>query len=175
MIETVFCDLDGVLVDFNGSATAIIGAENPPKKWRWYEDYEDGFRRVNDACTWQFWANLDWMHDGHDILRAVIDTFDPAQIYLLTTPMPNPGSASGKMEWIDRHLPTYNKKIFITTASKSVVARPDTLLIDDKDQNVEEFTDAGGEAILVPRPWNELHGWAGEAYQVVKNSLENFK
>jgi len=89
--------------------------------------------------------------------------------------MPNPESYTGKALWVQKHLPEYSKRLIVTPVPKSEFAHRDILLIDDKDENVEGFVKAGGNAILVPRPWNELHGWAGETYQVVKNSLENFK
>ena len=40
---------------------------------------------------------------------------------------------------------------------KHFCARPDALLIDDGDHNVEAFRANGGQTILVPRPWNSLH------------------
>ena len=86
--------------------------------------------------------------------------------------MLNPGSWPGKVEWVHRYFRTFEKRLIITQAPKSLLAKPDTLLIDDRDKNIEEFIAAGGQAILVPRPWNELHGWAGESLQVVRNSLE---
>ena len=94
-------------------------------------------------------------------------------ITILTAPMPNPGSWTGKYLWVEKNMPAkFLKNIIMSVVPKSLLAGPDTLLIDDKDENIAEFVAAGGCGILVPRPWNELHGWADEALQVVKNSLE---
>jgi len=38
---------------------------------------------------------------------------------------------------------------------KEKLAAPCRLLIDDRSENVKAFRDAGGSAILVPRPWND--------------------
>lgn len=173
-INVVYCDLDGVLVDFNKSATAIIGVKSPPKKWHWYEDIENGFERVNNACTVDFWQNLGWMHDGHDILRLITAIVKPEQIYLLTTPMPNPESATGKTLWVERHLPEYKKRLIITQAPKSLFAKPDTLLIDDKTENIDEFIEAGGYGLLIPRPWNIDYGMADYTIQIVEERLEEY-
>jgi len=188
MIKTVFLDMDGVMVDFLGGLHRALGVpyqydQYPYEKGKWnmltdikgFEDIPATFEQCNDCCTTNFWANLEWMPDGHDIMRLVTSTFKPEQIYLLTTPMPNPGSYTGKVLWVQKHLPEFSKRLIVTSAPKNLFARPDTLLVDDKDENVEEFVKAGGDAILVPRLWNELHGWADETYQVVKNSLGNFK
>jgi 5'(3')-deoxyribonucleotidase len=187
MIKTVFLDMDDVLADFMKGLHKALNISYdyfnyPYEKGNWdilgYQIKSDGgslitFDQCNDYCNTSFWQDLEWMHDGYDILRAVFDKFPAEQIYLLTAPMPNLESASGKMIWVYENLPVYLKRTIITQAPKSLLAKPDTLLIDDKDENVEEFVKAGGYGILVPRPWNELHGWADETHQVVKNSLEN--
>jgi len=177
MIKTVFLDMDGVLANFR---KGVHDAFNKPydyttlsPKWKFWDDWPDvTFEMVNAVCNTSFWWNLEWMHDGCDILRAIEYKFAPAQIYLLTTPMPNLKSADGKMMWVRDQIPAYLNRTIITQAPKHLLARPDTLLIDDKDKNIDGFVKAGEHGILIPRPWNELHGWTNETLQVVKNSLE---
>ena len=186
MINTIFLDMDGVLVNFLGglhkSLRVPYSYENysyEKGKWNMLTDIKgfDGipatFEQCNDCCTTSFWQHLEWMHDGHDILRAIFNRFDANQIYLLTTPMPNLESASGKMMWINDNLPVYLKRTIITQASKSFLARPDALLIDDKNENIEEFVAAGGQGLLVPRHWNRGYKQADNAANVVRESLEN--
>lgn len=177
MINTVFLDVDGVLANFRkGIHEAFNKPYNYPTlsdKWLFWDDWPDvTFEMVNAACTTNFWANLEWIHDGHDILRAVLNRFNTKQIYLLTTPMPNVQSPTGRWLWIKNNLPKFYKRTIITQVPKSLLAQPDTLLIDDKDENIEGFVQAGGLGILVPRPWNELCGWANETLQFIENSLE---
>ena len=170
----VFLDMDGVLVDFRRGICEAFDRDDPSDSWLFWENWEGiSFEDVNAKCIGSFWLNLEWTHEGLNIFKAVFEKFI-GDFYLLTTPMPNLGSASGKAVWVDKHIPIYNKRLITTQASKSLLAGPDTLLIDDKDENIEEFVAAGGRGILVPRPWNELHGWANETLQVVKNSLEKF-
>jgi 5'(3')-deoxyribonucleotidase len=88
--------------------------------------------------------------------------------------MSNMESYTGKALWVNKWIPVFNKRFIITHAPKHLLAGSDTLLIDDKDQNIEEFVAAGGQGILVPRPWNRLHEQAGETLQVVKSKLEEF-
>jgi len=186
MIKTVFLDMDGVMVNFLGGLHRSLGVpydvnQYPYEKGKWnmltdikgFDDVPATFEQCNDACTRTFWANLEWMPDGVAILRAAERASGRKNIWLLTTPMPNTGSASGKIEWINKYLPWYSKKVFITTASKSVVAGPDTLLIDDKDENVNEFREAGGRGLLVPRPWNADYGMAHHTLEVVCDRLED--
>ena len=47
---------------------------------------------------------------------------------------------------------------FLIGPSKHLCAKPGVLLIDDSDKNVAAFQEQGGSSLLVPRPWNSLHG-----------------
>jgi len=177
IIDKVYLDMDGVLVNFR---KGIHKAFNKPyvystlsKKWKFWEDWpEITFKMVNAVCDTLFWRHLEWMHDGHDIFEAVFGKFKTNQIYLLTTPMPNLESASGKMMWVNDNLPTYLKRTIITQAPKHLLAEPGTLLIDDKNQNIDGFIKAGGQGILVPRSWNRDYGMAHRTVEVVKDNLE---
>jgi 5'(3')-deoxyribonucleotidase len=171
----VFLDMDGVLVNFNKGTFEAFGLNydyhHPAlNEWCYYKYFGISFEKFNAVCDINFWANLEWMHDGKQILDEIASRF--GNIYLLTTPMPHPGSGTGKILWIEKHLPRYAKRTIITQASKHILAGPDCLLIDDKDENVSEFVAAGGMGILVPRPWNELRSWADDTLEVVKNNLE---
>lgn len=178
MIKTIFLDIDGVLADFR---KGVHDAFNKPyfystltSKWYFWDDWPDVSSKMVDAiCTMEFWIELSWMYDGQDILREVTKYFKPEQVYLLTTPMSNVESPTGKWIWVKNNIPKYYKRTIIAQAPKSLLAKPDCLLIDDKDENVEKFIAAGGDAILVPRPWNKLHkdkdcAWFTVATELVK-------
>jgi 5'(3')-deoxyribonucleotidase len=153
MINTVFLDMDGVITDFNKSVCEQFNLPYPPQVYYFFPEIRP---QVNAFCDRLFWQNLEWMHDGRDILRAITELFEPEKVYLLTKIMPNVESASGKMIWIQNNLPVYFSRVIITSLGvpKSFMARPDVLLIDDNDKFVNEFREVGGKAILVPRPWN---------------------
>ncbi len=159
----LFLDMDGVLVNFN---KGIHDAFNKPydyatlsSKWTFWNDWPNvTFDMVDDACTHEFWAELPWMHDGEEIFELAIGYFDFNDIYLLTSPMPNLGSPSGKWDWVARNLAGLKKQTIITNVDKGLFAGPDCVLIDDKNENIDAFRAAGGRAILVPRPWNRGNG-----------------
>jgi 5'(3')-deoxyribonucleotidase len=173
----IFLDMDGVLVDFVSGAHRAFNKHYDhaaPLVWEFFKEWGVSFKEFDAKCDIDFWDLLDWMPDGPEIEQTVRHKFGPENIYLLTTPMPNSGSGTGKLRWIKRCMPWVYDRTIISYAPKSLLAGPDTLLIDDKDENIAEFVAAGGCGILVPRPWNELHGWASETLQVIKNSLEAF-
>lgn len=175
-IKTVMLDLDGVIANFRKGIHDVFNQpydySNLTDKWSFWEDWNGvTFDMINSACTVEFWQNLEWMHDGRDILRSILNMFNTDQIYLLTTPMPNIESPTGKWLWVRDNIPVYLKRTIITQVSKSLLAGPDTLLIDDRDKNVDEFEEAGGKTILVPRPWNRSHDLALLTSKVVERGL----
>ena len=74
-------------------------------------------------------------------------------IYLMTAHA-DPDCAAAKVAWIEEHLPKYWDRVLIGHP-KHLAANPQATLIDDCTKNCEDFTRAGGTAILCPRPWNE--------------------
>ncbi len=181
-IQTVFLDMDGILTDFVG---AIHNTFNEPYDynnsvitWNFWEKWTQQVvkhENIVAKCDVNFWANLKWMHDGQSILKVVQEKFSLSQIYLLTNPVAGGvETATGKMQWLEKHLPEFLDRVIITQAPKALLAKPDTLLIDDHDENVDEFRAAGGEAIRVPRPWNCLHFWSDCALEIVELRLRSF-
>ena len=171
-IKTVFLDMDQVLTDFNKAICEKFGLPYPPQIYDFFESIRS---EVNDICTIDFWVYLEWMQDGHEILREVIKKFNT--VYILTSTMPNPESFTGKIIWMHKHLPAYsNYTIPIPFGvPKSLFARPNTLLIDDRDKTIEEFRDAKGNAILVPRPWNKLYKYSDVSSSIVRKELEKYE
>ena len=175
-IKTVFLDVDGVLANFRKGIHDAFNKRYDysllSPKWIFWDDWSNvTFEMVNAVCTIPFWQNLEWMHDGLEIFKSICDKFKPEQIYLLTTPMPNVESATGKWLWVKNQLPGFYKRTIITQAPKHLLAKPNTLLIDDKDENIDKFRAAGGKIIMVPRPWNYLYPWSDFSLEVVRSAL----
>lgn len=176
-----FLDVDGVLADFVGGIHRKLGIDfnvhqwpyaKGPDGWNFHNELGMTFLGMSELCDFDFWRKLHWMDDGHYILQAVLESFDPKQITLLTAPMPNVMSASGKIAWIKQNLPEYEQRIGVWADSKAILAQvPDSILIDDGGNNVRDWRAAGGKAVLVPRPWNDRHEYSEEAFVVVRESL----
>jgi len=152
----VFLDIDGVLSAFNLWVHEKLGRPynyDTLTEWHWFREIGVPFHRINEICTEDFWATMPWMHDGRAILKAV-EEFS-RNITLVTAPMPNPGSWTGKDRWVLKNLPKYADRLIVTPAPKKLLCGGlDCLLIDDKNENVDDWVAEGGSAILVPRPYN---------------------
>lgn len=169
---TLFLDMDGVLADFNGSWRERVGRES----WRaqLIKEYDDryagkqypwdfwthvGFREsqefwdhLNDH---DFWAGLEWTEEGKDIFAEVSRRSSWRNIHLLTHPPRSKHAYSGKFDWVSRNMPGMQSNL-IMARHKHLLAGPDRVLIDDSDENVQRWREAGGVAVLIPRPWNRM-------------------
>lgn len=178
----IFIDLDGVLVDLVKGVREHfqMGPDWTPDKFRF--EYEREFHMTEAEFWWQldfeFWENLGFTDDALNILEAlqpgnlmprttispeVRDFFRPI---ILTSPTRD--NAGAKQAWIKKNMPDYFADgRYVITSSKSYLAGPNRILIDDYEQNIEKWEDAGGIGILYPRPWNYLRG--------VKHPVNHFK
>lgn len=158
----VYLDCDGVLADF---ITGILKAMDIPfpgySKWPWGRVFDifplvgTDWAEASKFCDGTFWAGLPWMLDGMAIYKEVFERFRVAETMLLTKPMDHDGSYTGKAEWVTKHMPELRRRLVPTHIDKAEFAFDfNHLLIDDNQENVENFIRAGGAAIQVPRPYN---------------------
>jgi len=179
-IKTVFLDMDGVIADFHQGVYNIFDEpynyEKLPRAYDFWTTWNKPIIRneVNIKCNDNFWANLPWTHDGHQILDAILKIFSINQIYLLTVPMPNVESATGKMRWVAKNIPELYSHTLVGAVPKELLAKSDTLLIDDHDKYVDAFREAGGEAIRVNRPWNINYERANYTIEDLRNELKKY-
>lgn len=174
IVKTILLDMDGVLVDFMGGLHHALNLPWDPDNYRYKAGEYDCFEsmvesnpdklksmgpiyRTTDERA--FWANLEWDRFGKKYL-AVAQSFK-VPIYICTKPMLRPEAWAGKIDWLGKHIKDAVSGTIITSGPKHMLAKPGAVLIDDKDENVNEFRAAGGQAYLIPQPWNSAHGIAG--------------
>lgn len=169
-IEKLFIDMDGVLVDFNGGVAKEFGVDLS-KNYNWHFDYKELFGLTRDEF-WhsierdEFWANLEPLPWAHEMLK-MLEPYEPC---ILTTPAMC--TASGKQRWIKNYLPRYwNTGRYLIGPAKAYCASPGAVLIDDKEQNVLDFREAGGQAVLFPAMWNSLRSMCHNPLPIVYGGL----
>lgn len=160
---TVFLDLDGVIANFCDAACCVHNVTSPymnPKNhgiWDMYSLMGMPAHVVESKFDFKFWLGLEKMDDAKLIL-AFAKKLGP--VYFLSAPVKTRGCRDGKHAWVSKHYPEH-ELIMCSAKAKRAMAHSRSWLIDDRDSNVEEFRENGGNAVLVPRPWNSLHsqGW----------------
>jgi len=178
----ILLDMDGVLVDFVAGICKWFNKpypyDLPESKGVWDVDRLLGIRPeefefcLNNA---RFWRELLWTNDGTKIFNAAYKCAGEENMFLIT----NPDGASyrylGKADWVRKNLGHLWLDRTIMVKDKSLLAGPGRVLIDDKDSNVDDFLANGGEALLINRPWNELHSIAASPVCRVKAFLEHLR
>jgi hypothetical protein len=175
MIDQIFVDLDDVCNRFTMHALQYIGCNveiddsdfpaevgyditlacnlTHPTKRDWTPSSFWG------SLGYGVWHNLPMRPCCHELLDDCAKIVGQKNVFICTKSLPQPYHYSGKMEWIYRHLPGWIHGQIQINGQKETNARPGALLIDDSLGNVKKFMDTrGGQAILVPRPWNPLRG-----------------
>lgn len=156
MSRDLLFDLDGVFVDFVRGSLRVHNYHMDYDKVMWTFDreiYEDP-EKFWAPFGYEFWANLEWLPEGKELLEQAVAVAGWDNIILCTSPAKNPGCIDGKIAWIEKNIPQLKRQFMITPAKQFAASR-DKLLIDDNDGNVKKFQEAGGKAVLVPAPWNE--------------------
>jgi 5'(3')-deoxyribonucleotidase len=134
----IYCDMDGVLVDFNDGYFKLTG------------HVLDGVHRTDvhfwdpiNKAGYDFWINLKWMSDGEK-LWSYIEKYEPK---LLSAPSRQPESRVAKNDWVNRELPGVHL-ILRSAKHKKDFASPTSILIDDRVDNISDWVGAGGIGIL---------------------------
>jgi len=102
------------------------------------------------------WAEVKPSADCYWLIDRCAELVGQENVCLLSAATASPECLAGKLEWIHDRLPTFLHKQYLIGQPKRFCAHPEALLIDDRDSNVSEFRIYGGNALLVPRPWNSL-------------------
>ena len=134
----IYCDMDGVIADFELGYKELTGidlqVEKPEGKEFW-----DPISKAGVG----FWAGLKWMPGGQQ-LWDYIKPFNPQ---LLSAPSREQSSRIGKHVWVKHKIPG-TKLILRYAKQKQELATPESILIDDRQINIDQWEAAGGIGIL---------------------------
>ena len=139
---TIFCDMDGVLVDFIGGITRHLG-----KKTVEQGDIDKVLLSgVGTSKGW--WAALDPLSDAKTLWKY-ISQYD-IQILSACPSVCSDDRAviAGKKAWVKKHLkPSPSKVNIVQRKDKKTFAAPNHILIDDHIKNIRDFESGGGVGI----------------------------
>lgn len=172
----ILLDMDEVLVNFVDGALAAWGVERAPVLEHWTPGRWDMVPPLSKALGlaepmsnnrfWSrlegdsFWLGLEPLPWFDDLLQLITNYTD--DWHIVTSPSLCPTSYDGKVKWLKTK---FGKSFdrFAITPHKYLFAGPDTVLIDDRDRNIEEFAGAGGIGVVFPSHHNSEHRVANGA------------
>jgi hypothetical protein len=136
---TIYCDMDSVLVDFDRGYQELTGMTTQQADANGVSAFWDPLTKAGA----KFWITLNWMSDGKQ-LWDYIKKYNPI---LLSAPSREESSKLGKRVWVKRELPG-TKLILRYASQKQEYASPTSILIDDRQKNIDQWEAAGGIGIL---------------------------
>tara|TARA_R100001509_G_scaffold92227_1_gene53299 strand:- start:3146 stop:3691 length:546 start_codon:yes stop_codon:yes gene_type:complete len=137
----IYCDMDGVLTNFESRFEHFTGKS--PKQYEKEFGLEQFWHLIDSKIGVRFWVGMDWMPQGKE-LWSFISPYSPS---LLTSPSRDNTSRLGKNLWVKNNLNPKPKVIFAYSKDKQRYADENSILIDDKKSNINEWNAQGGIAI----------------------------
>lgn len=132
----IFLDLDGVMADFDRHAREQ-GKYAADGKLKW------------DELDYQWWSTMPACDGAQEFYDAVKKM---GIVRFLTAPVLHEECFSGKAAWVQNFVPERGKRmmkeiIICPGADKHYLARPNHVLIDDRENNINDWIAAGGIGI----------------------------
>ena len=178
VIKRIFLDLDGVVRDWCEGVRLKFGIDFPDEQvacWDWITRLVTSYNKITEKEFWEaqdedFWVGLPVTSDA-DLILSLCEKRCPGNVYILTAPTLN--NAGWSQQWIRKNMPSYfHAKKYLIGSPKYVCANPAALLIDDKEDNINSWHDAGGLTFLYPCPWNCCSGLAHESVRELEDFLQ---
>ena len=143
----IYCDMDGVLVDFMGGIMQTLNISREPNQ----KEIET-FLSTLEGSSVDWWANLEWQEGGKQLwsvlkeLNVEILTACPDQCNM------QPSVKKGKKIWCKDNLKMSSGINVTTRKGKTKFVAPSHILIDDYIKNINEWKRAGGIGIHYRTP-----------------------
>lgn len=139
---TIYCDMDGVLTDFDEQFKKLSGGV-PPAEYESKNGKDVFWNLINEAGI-GFWVGMPWMPNGKK-LWEYISKYNPT---ILSAPSRENESRLGKRLWVRNNLTPKPKLILASAENKQNYSGTNRILIDDRPSNVEQWRSRGGIGIL---------------------------
>jgi len=177
-VERILLDLDDVFNSFTKYAMRYLGCRDEEFPVECGYDIVAAINLTHPTNqhwtaeqVWGILGNDLWDHmpmsDIHEeVLEYSVDIVGRDQVFICSTLTNNIHCTTGKLKWIQRNLPKWLQGQYIFTSKKSLLANRHTLLVDDYHGNTMAFEEKGGQALLVPRPWNPYNRYNTKSFVV---------
>lgn len=179
----IFVDLDGVLTDFYQAFHKALGIDYNQEKYPYTLGKYDIFEQIAsiyniDSATFDrilndqdFWKTLPKTKEADEIL-TICEKFTQNIILFTNISHKMENAIVGKYLWVKNNYPKYINNILIGSVNKNILSFPGTILIDDCDENINNFNALYGIGILIPRKWNSAYQKEPFLLQILYNNLK---
>lgn len=153
--QTLYLDVDGVLANWTKDVLRLFNrteTEEECNRWNFFDGWcssVEEFWSVLDN-TPGFWESLELYPWSIDLYEALCQNY---HVYICSSPSRDPNCWSGKITWLKEKMGIKSSKVVLTN-HKYLLAKSNTLLLDDSTSNLLNFQTYGGKGILFEQPWN---------------------
>ena len=124
----IYFDMDGVLTNFR----------------KRIEEYKAEGKQTD----YEFWVSLEELLDKNLVLLLKKKGYKLGIVSALPSkPYHAENAEAGKLEWLKNHYKGIFDPIYIISSSKGKCCSPGDILIDNKQSNLDDWTEAGGIGI----------------------------
>jgi hypothetical protein len=139
----IYLDMDGVIADFNKRYRELYKIY--PQDADTYKVFDKFFAQFIDSREF---AKLDLMPGAMDLINYLRALDIPTEILSSTSSEKRDVPIrEQKIEWLETHKIDFPVNLVPGKRHKKNYANPNSLLIDDTEQNISQWREAGGVAI----------------------------
>lgn len=159
----LYLDMDGVIVDWDGQFKKISNGVSA-------NDYEklhgaSGRFEMSQNASPDFYATMQWMSDGKKLYNFVKQYDSEILSHAETSGGNDTRVVEGKKMWLKNNNVDMKANLVPHREDKAKYANNNAILIDDREDNIKEFIDAGGIGVL--------HKNTEDTIQQLKKIMEN--
>jgi 5'(3')-deoxyribonucleotidase len=136
--------MDGVLTDFDNQFKKYTGVS--PDVYTKTHSTTEFWGEIEKAGI-GYWVGMNWMPEGKKLWNF-IKKYD---VEILSAPSRSKLSVDGKKMWVKTMLKPRPKLNLVRAVEKQKFTTPNSILIDDKVENINQWKSAGGIGILATR------------------------
>jgi hypothetical protein len=157
----IYFDIDDTLTDYSNRLGSMI-----------ITDPETGEKRPIKASDTvdniEFWTSAKWIPGSQQMLDFAKNNFSNVEILSAVPELSKANKEltgkrffddpiDGKTEWLNKNVGPIKTIWTKSGKEKAIYATPNTVLVDDKPENIKAFEQAGGIGILMDNPQNVIN------------------
>lgn len=188
--DAIFVDVDDTILDWSGEMMQQLAGYRDISgvTIQYKTELFGGATEIDKALVMSdlgFWRSLKLTRLGHALLAAITDGEFQQNVILLTATPP----LMDVPPWINNQVQRaasqakrelgakFGLPVAVVTShntyekwakAKAAFAGPRKVLIDDSKSMIDAFTAAGGQGVLVPKPWNDAPGEDIDAFEILR-------
>ncbi len=153
-MNTFYLDMDGVVADWTLAASKILGRPMvKPDPVTGFSTTPEEYNRIRIGHQ-RFYRDLPLMPRVDDLVtlaRAYRDQLGWSLLFLTAVPKDNdvPWAFSDKVLWAQDHFPDIPVHFGPYSTDKHLHCRSGDILVDDRQDNCDQWTEAGGKSFHV--------------------------